>query len=316
MMATARAPLPTDLVALVTHDGRQCPNEAITWDRIGKGDSPGPLETAVEQWLSFATGRHTWISVKGATLRGLASARVRGSRLAWEVDCLIDADEDEGVLINLLDRVVADAGRARAEKVFLRVDAASAVLDTALRCGFAVVVIEGLYYSPTPVRTEQEPASCWRRRLRDDLYPLFRLYNASVPESVRRLEAATLNEWVAAQERLGPPRRTQQHVMAEEGQVLAWARTALDGDVGRFAVLASAGRPEDADSALALAVGRLTSASALYTLVPSYHGALAGRLEDLGFGRITECALLARRTTRPAKEPALVPASTFLAKVT
>ena len=79
-MTTARTVRPTDLVALVAYNGRVFPNEAHTLDRIGKEASPHPLETALEQWFSFATGRHTWISVKGATLRGLVSARRRGSR--------------------------------------------------------------------------------------------------------------------------------------------------------------------------------------------------------------------------------------------
>lgn len=310
-MPSARAPLPMDLVALVLHDGRRCPNEAITWDRIGKGDAPGPLETAVEQWLSFATGRHTWVNVKGRTLRGLASARIRGSRQAWEIDCLIDAaEDDEGVLINLLDRVVADAGRARAEKVFLRVDAASAALDTALRCGFSVVSTEGLYYRPNPAPVDPTRADPgWRRRAKTDAYALYRLYNAAVPESVRRVEAATLAEWLAAQERLSVPRRTHQFVVERDGRVLAWARTAVDGDVGRFQVMAAPGEPEVLDRVLHAAILRLARASALYTLAPLYDGALVRRLEDLGFGRITEFAVLARRTAETVKAPRFVPAN-------
>lgn len=310
-MPTARAPLPTDLVALVLHDGRRCPNEAITWDRIGKGDAPGPLETAVEQWLSFATGRHTWISVKGKTLRGLASARVRGSKQAWEIDCLIDAaEDDEGVLINLFDRVVADAGRAGAEKVFVRVDASSAALDTALRCGFTVVTTEGLYYRPNPAPVDLRVGDPgWRRRAKADAYGIYRLYNAAAPEPVRRVEAATLGEWIAAQERLSGPRRTQQFVVEREGRIVAWARTALDGDVGRFQVMAAPGEPEILDRVLQAAVLRLAAASALYSLVPLYDGALMARLEELGFGRITELATLARRTAKTVEAPRLAPAT-------
>src|SRR5713226_3053233 len=112
MTSTARTVLPTDLVALVSYDGRVYANEAMTRDRIGTHDSPHPLETAFEQWFSFATGRHTWISVKGPTLRGLVSARKRGSKLAWEIDCLINASEaDNSVLMSLLDQLTAAAGK-------------------------------------------------------------------------------------------------------------------------------------------------------------------------------------------------------------
>lgn len=117
-MPTARTVLPTDLVALVSYDGRVYANEAMTLDRIGTTASPHPLEAAFEQWFSFATGRHTWISVKGATLRGLVSARKRGSKLAWEIDCLIDAgDGDAGVLMSLLDQVTEAAGKSGAMKI-------------------------------------------------------------------------------------------------------------------------------------------------------------------------------------------------------
>src|SRR5437763_1662541 len=103
-MTTARPVRPTDLVALVSFDGRVYPNEAHTWDRLGRAtESPRLLESAIEQWFSFATGRHTWISIQGQTIRGVVSARHRGSRLAWEVDCLIVAAEDaEPVALDLL----------------------------------------------------------------------------------------------------------------------------------------------------------------------------------------------------------------------
>ena len=75
-MARVRTVRPTDLVALAGYDGRVRPNEAVTRDRIGTQASPHPLETALEQWFSFATGRHTWISVKGARLRGLELSEI------------------------------------------------------------------------------------------------------------------------------------------------------------------------------------------------------------------------------------------------
>src|SRR5438874_4424162 len=102
-MTTARPVRPTDLVALVSFDGRVYPNEAHTWDRLGRQpEGPRLLENALEQWLSFATGRHPWISIQGQTIRGVASARPRGSRLAWELDCLIvAAEETEPVLLAL-----------------------------------------------------------------------------------------------------------------------------------------------------------------------------------------------------------------------
>ena len=134
-MTVARAVRPTDLVALVSFDGRVYPNEAKTRERIGKTDTaPHPLERALEQWFSFATGCRTWISIKGATLRGLVSARRRGSAGAWELDCLINAaEDDDAVCLGLLDEALKDATRARVEKVFLRLALESAILPLARR---------------------------------------------------------------------------------------------------------------------------------------------------------------------------------------
>ena len=93
-MTSARRPLPTDLVALVTFDGRVYPNEAKPLEQLGLDERTRPLETALEQWFSFATGKHTWVSVRGATIRGLITARRRAKPSVWEVDALIDIDED------------------------------------------------------------------------------------------------------------------------------------------------------------------------------------------------------------------------------
>ena len=47
-MTSARKPLPTDIVALVSFDGRVHPNEAKPLDRLGLDDRAHPLEGAIE----------------------------------------------------------------------------------------------------------------------------------------------------------------------------------------------------------------------------------------------------------------------------
>ncbi len=82
-MSSARRPLPTDLVALVSFDGRVHPNEAKPLESLGLDERAHMLETALEQWFSFATGKHTWVSVRGATIRGpdLGTAACQALRL-------------------------------------------------------------------------------------------------------------------------------------------------------------------------------------------------------------------------------------------
>lgn len=303
MTPSARTVLPTDLVALVSYDGRVYANAAMTFDRIGTQDSPSPLEAAFEQWFSFATGRHTFISVKGPTLRGLLSARKRAGKLAWEIDCLINAhDGDDGVLLSLLDQVTDAAGKAGALKVFLRLPADSPDIEAAARCAFAPFRTETVMRAEaSDVQIGAPPASL-RRRAKPDLYPLYQLYNESVPEQERRYEAATFAEWQSVQEALG---RTAHWVLAENDRVMGSVRIAGDGDIGRFDVMAAAGAT---DAALDAALHKLQNRPSLYTLVPDSAPGVRERLAARGFDAAGEYTLMSRRTVRPVNAPKGVPA--------
>lgn len=309
-MARVRTVRPTDLVALVAYDGRVFPNEAVTRDRVGTEAAPHPLEAALEQWFSFATGRHTWISIKGATLRGMISARRRGSNTAWEIDCLIDAaDDDAGVLMSLLDQVASDAGRAGAEKIFLRVPIGSDVIGTARSTGFAPYLTERLFAAgPERERTTSPPAIggvTFRRWAKADAEPTFRLYNHWAPETVRRAEAVTFREWLAARERISPTRGMYQRVIEHDGRVVGWLRAAATGEAGRFDLMADPEPPELVVALIDAAIARLHEPAALYTLVPEFATALRERLIGRGFVEQGEFALLARRTVRTAPAPEL-----------
>lgn len=306
-MTSVHTVRPTDLAALVAYNGRVYPNEAVTRDRIGTQISPHPLETALEQWFSFATGRHTWISVKGATLRGLASARKRGSNAAWEVDCLIDADTDEaGVLLSLLDQMASDAGRAGAEKVFLRVAAQSPMVQVASRCGFVPYLREHLLaVEGTVDKASASPTggAALRRWGRADAYPTFRLYNRCTPELVRRQEAVTFREWNAVRERISPQRGARQWVLERQDRIDGWLRIAAAGELGRFDLMADPDQPDLLDPLIDSAIRRLSEQSALIALVPEFAVELLSRLEKRGFFDRGEFVVLVRRTARPVEAP-------------
>ncbi|MDP9235780.1 MAG: hypothetical protein M3P30_00020 [Chloroflexota bacterium] len=303
MTQTARTVLPTDLVALVSYDGRVYANEAMTLDRIGTQDSPHPLETAFEQWFSFATGRHTWISVKGPTLRGLISARKRASKLVWEIDCLINAaDNDNGVLMSLLDQTTAAAGKSGALKIFARLPGDSAIAATVSRCGFAPYVREIVYRRATDSSQTFGANPDLRRRSKADSYPVFQLYNAVVPHEIRRVEAMTFAEWAGAQESLG---RTSQYVQESGGRVCGLLRVAGDGDIGRFEVL---GEHDALDDLIESGLAKVANRKLAYSVVPEYQEGVRVRLERAGFEAVEEYSVLARRTVRLVKAPRLAPA--------
>jgi hypothetical protein len=276
----------------------------MTLDRIGTQDSPHPLETAFEQWFSFATGRHTWISVKGPTLRGLVSARKRGSKLAWEIDCLIDAEpDDDSVLLSLLDQVTDAAGKSGALRIFIRVPADSHLEAAIMRCGFGTYARETVYAAAAAdVAHHRRTPDALRRRTKADAYRVFQLYNDLVPEHVRRFEAMTFSEWTAAQERMG---RTAQWVLEDEGRLAGWLRLAGDGDIGRFDVL---GSNDTLDDLIAAALQKLANRERAYALVPEYQQGVAQRLVATGFEPGDQYAVLSRRTVRTVKAAQKVPA--------
>ncbi len=201
-MSSPRRPLPTDLVALVSFDGRVHPNEAKPLDRLGLDERAHALESTIEQWFSFATGKHTWVSVRGATIRGLISARPRAKRSAWEVDALIDVDEDEEVALSLFSRMISGITKQRGERIFLRLDVGSHVSEAARKAGF---------------------------------FP----YSHCVPANVRAIEGPTFREWLAAQESWGGS--TKDLLVEEDGIISVWLRL-MTGHTGRFSLIAQSTR--------------------------------------------------------------------------
>ncbi len=304
-MSSARHPLPTDLVALVSFDGRVYPNEAKPLDQLGLDERAHPLETALEQWFSFATGKHTWVNVRGATIRGLISARRRAKPSAWEVDALIDADDDRGVALSLFSRMVAGITRQRAERIFLRLNADSPLVKTAREAGFFPFARETLYQRKggVPAPTTDLPL---RPRAKGDLIGVYQLYNQAVPANIRAIEGATPREWQAALEGWGG--RTTDLLLEEDGVIAAWLRLA-PGAVGRFSILAGSGR-FNIDDLVQVACARLAQSTRLLCLARDDNPSLAHSLQHFGFEPTGNYSALAKRLVKPIEELAPEGAST------
>jgi hypothetical protein len=296
-MTSARKPLPTDLVALVSFDGRVHPNEAKPLDRLGIDDRAHPLEGALEQWFSFATGKHTWVSVRGATIRGLISARERAKRSAWEVDALIDVDEDEGVALSLLSRMTAGVMKQKAERVFLRLEGDSHLSQSVRKAEFFPYTRETLYRldGKPAVQLTEVP---FRARDKTDLMGAFQLYSQTVPANVRAIEGATFREWRAAQESWGG--RTKELVLEEDGIITAWLRLQT-GQTGRLSLIARSERWETQEIVQA-ALARLHKSKRVLCLVADYDGHMSSCLDHLGFDPVSAYAHYARRLVKPVEE--------------
>jgi len=281
-------------------------NEARVWERLGLEEhSVALLERALQQWAPIGSGRLSWVAVRGLAIRGVASARRRARRSVWEVDHLVGAPGEEGTCVGLLEELARGLGRSGVEKVFLRLDAHSRLLDAARSAGFFPYLSErlwrleqvsqGLDCPPLPMRLSALGGA--------DLLPLFQLYNAAVPATVRRSEALTLREWAAMQER----GRCQHLVLEKDGRLSAWLRLARHNGAGCFALLASRRQDAPLDNLLATALHYLHDRRPVFCLVPEYERGLAARLADLGFQPAAEYAVLANRLARPIEEAVKVP---------
>ncbi len=203
--------------------------------------------------------------------------------------------------MSLLDQVTAAAGKSGALKVFLRLPRGSHTERAVMRSGFAVYAFEQSYGRPVDATETHALPEGLRRRTKADLYALFQLYNALVPQPVRSAEAATLAEWSAAQESLG---KTTQYVLEREGRIRGWLRVARDGDIARFDLL---GEPDTVDELIEAAMAKVAQRRAVYAIAPEHDAGLRSRLESLGFEPGDEYSVLSRRTVRTVKAPKVVP---------
>ncbi|MEK7248505.1 MAG: hypothetical protein AAB092_08545 [Chloroflexota bacterium] len=294
-MSSARRPLPTDIVALVSFDGKVYPNEAKPLDHLGLEDRTRPLENALEQWFSFATGKHTWVSVHGATIRGLISARPRAKRSAWEVEVLINASDDESIALSLFSRMTAGVIKQGAERVFLRLASDSVIREAARSAGFFRYATETLYRREAKNWSPANTDVAVRTKSKNDVFGMYQLYNRVAPANVRSIEGLTLREWQAAQEKWGG--RCTDLLLEESGVITAWVR-AMPGHVGRIAVLAERG---PYDQLLGAGLDLLQDRD-VFCLVPDYNPEMASALERCSFEPVCSYMSYAKRLTKPVEE--------------
>lgn len=300
-MTEARTVLPTDIFALVSFDGRVYANEARTWERIGLPDrGPHPLEAALEQWFSFATGKHAWVSVKGATIQGLISARPRAKRSVWEVECLISATDDPGICQSLLARMSQDVTRYGAQRIFLRLPAHSRFCASAARSGFFPYVQETLYSLDKPSPASPSPDLEVRPKVQGDMYRLYQLYSCVTPANVRSIEGVTFRDWLAAQEPWGG--RRSDWLLERQGEAKAWLRYLADGNRARLRLLLASSDQALAEDMVAFALARLPEGMPVFSLVPSHLSSASRALQSHGFQPREEYVTLAKRVAAVEQE--------------
>jgi hypothetical protein len=323
-MSRPRAARPTDIVALVAFDGQVFANEARPWEQLGQSsEAARVLNSALEQWFSFATGRATWVSVQGQTVRGVISAHRRASGQAWEIDTLIAAAEDApAVALSLFDQLSAGAVRAGVQKIFLRLEAGSELTSAAHRAGFVTYARETLLrrgpvlppgrrgrqgeaLNPLPdglPETDEAPPAL-RPHAKGDAYALFQLYCQSTPAAVRAVEALTFSEWLAAQEKRGRGRGRVDLIAERNSRTLARVRAGRTGEAGRLDLIIHPDAWPHTEALLAAGLSALKPDAPIYTLLREHDRPVAERLEAAGFVPGTGYVALAKRLAVPVREP-------------
>ena len=298
-MNEARAPRPTDLVALVTFEGEVRENLAVTRERLAEPAAASkPLSAAIEQWLHL--GRRMWVSMAGRQIRGIATARELGTRRAWEIDTLIDADEARGdgaVLADLLRQVALAAEQAEATHLLLRTTLDGPAVEVALRCGFASVVTERLWAGR--LAPAVDPAGLVRPSTEADEFATFQVYSRALPVTARQSLAMTLDEWTAVRDGHWQERGDGALLAERGGRVEAIARYARA--TGQFTLLAEPQAPST-DALVAALAYRLPDAEQHVALVAACGATEEAALRRAGLVPRQEFVLLCRRIARPVRE--------------
>lgn len=311
-----RAVRPTDAVALFAFLARAHPVEytAQTWPEVPLEHRRLSLVQLLLQPFVYPTvPRGSWASLEHGRVTGLAVARARAGGLVWDVERLLTAPTGEGVAQALLDHLATGASRACARRIFFDAPPGPPGMDIARRAGYVRYTSSALFVLNPPFAADCSSALAARPRVGADEHPLFQMYNAAVPLSVRTAEAMTCDEWAALYR--GPNRwakavfgAQEQYVWELEGSPIGW----MELDYGRrsqhVSLLVHPKHEDLIDSLLQCALSQASARLALYATVRDYQPRLMSALERFGFRLVGESDSYVRHLAARVSEARLMPA--------
>lgn len=309
-----RAFRPTDLVALVVFEGRSFPNEAISWDRLtAESVARISLTALLQQWLILDSNRYTAMCMKGQTLLGLASAKKRYGRTAWEVDYLLvcaPAAQKQAIGLELLNNISQEAITKGVERIFIRLPEDGPWLEPVPQVGFRPYAKERLYRlsavdngEPTGRST---PPYLLRPQTRADQQPLFQVFSSIVPEGVKTAEGLTLRQWRDSREGGWEGLGKRQLVCEKDGIPVGWLSFRIDGRTAQFRLMAHPEERECLKFMLGYCLTRLKDKAPLLSLAPEYHYSLGQILLENGFEDISQFTTLFKQLVVPVGKARLV----------
>ncbi len=291
----------------MTSASRGSENAAYPRERLGAANNHATLSVLRDQLSAFTGRRGAWVSVRRQHLRGLVGTRPRGGNAAWEIDYLLDATPDREVTADLLDRAVAQVGQHGAQKLFLRLPAESDLLKPALQAGFIAYQREVLFVSEIAPAASPAPVDGLRSLAPSDSYPLFRLYCSATPEPVRRFEAASFDEWHAAQERQWQ-KNGNCLILQRDDVIRASVRACRLPQGLMLDLLFDSAAVADVPGLVSAAMSSAGSADCtVLALLPQTAEGAISALQAAGFTPREEFVSVVRRTTKPLALPREVP---------
>ncbi len=262
----------------------------------------------LQQFLPVKKRRKILVWSVGPKLAGLVSLRQMAGPTAWEVEHLLLREDLLGDSIPFLEALCKTAGASGAEKLFLRVHQESSLLHVAAQAGFLCYQNETIYVRAKAVAPQaQGPYLPLRPTTAQDAYPLFRLYTAVFPQSVRCAEALTFQQWSAGRSLPWSSRNRQEWVLEEDGRLKGWLLAARRGGKGLLALTAHPDARGIEERLLTTGLGALGHRAQVRMFVPDHQPHLQALLESHGFAKAADFASLARQLTVVERGPRLVP---------
>jgi len=281
-------------------------NRAVTLGALPRrGSYWHPLLRLSKLHLSPRTVDSAWVWTEAYQLHGIAVVAPRSGLGSWEVTSLHLASVQSESLAELLEEATGAAAAQGAERVFLRLQEDDPVVEAARKSGFFPCLRETLYQGlPIPGGTRSGSLFDADSRLREkeprDDYGLFRLHNATVPVSVRRLTGMTFDQWRASQEQ--PPGRPLEHVFEKADEIRGWVRTARRKANGHLAVALHADDRAIMQDVVDSGLKRLTKAKVVNCLAPEYETGFQAALEARNFEPVDQFVTLVKNTGKTATE--------------
>ncbi len=300
-----RAPRPKDLLTCLPSHSTPLYNVARTKDSLFNSYPCSPLITTLRQILFPEVKRHVLICNENNRLQGLLSSRPRAGATVWEIDQLLLPNGEVSPGASLLDNLGQYGIRIGMHKVFLRIEKDSSMVNTAQEAGFLLHGTEYLYRLEKPAGRAQPslPPDSFRPKMRSDEFPLFRLYTAVTPPTLRHAEGMTLQEWQDSRER----NRCEEIICQRGDSLVGWLRLSLIRGAGVFElmVLPSAENLEELLTEYSLA--RLSHASAAYCIAQEHQFSLRRLFTQKGFQLLEEYSVLLKQLTVAVHQPSLAP---------